>query len=129
MRALNTASTNLVRCAPDATVNEEAIRMMDGPQHPPHPRRRRRSLVGIVSVRDLQGVCSAVAEPGFRTGSTSTCCVETWRLIALRYEATAVAAYRRRSHSTADCFPNRPRPKDVTVEVWPTHASMRTPTA
>lgn len=50
---------------------------VDGPQHPPHPRRTRRSLDGIVSVRDLPGVYSAVAEPGFRTGSTSTCCVET----------------------------------------------------
>ncbi len=61
VRAVDVASTKLVRCDADATVDEVAVRMMD------HYIRhilieRDGDLVGIVSARDLLGVYSAEAD-------------------------------------------------------------------
>ncbi len=65
--ALEVAATNLAWCAADATVDEVAIRMMD--RYIRHILiDRDGSLVGIVSARDLLGVYSGDAEPGFGAG-------------------------------------------------------------
>lgn len=65
--ALEVAATNLVWCAADATVDDVAIRMMD--RYIRHILvDRDGSLVGIVSARDLLGVYSGDAEPGFGAG-------------------------------------------------------------
>ena len=61
VRAVDVASTKLVWCAADDTVDEVAVRMMD------HYIRhvlveRDGELIGIVSARDLLGVYSAAAD-------------------------------------------------------------------
>lgn len=62
--ALEVAATNLAWCAADATVDDVAIRMMD--RYIRHILvDRDGALVGIVSARDLLGVCSGDAEPDF----------------------------------------------------------------
>ena len=64
--ALEVAATNLVWCSADASVDDVAIRMMD--RYIRHILvDRDGSLVGIVSARDLLGVYSGDAEPGFAT--------------------------------------------------------------
>jgi len=65
--ALEVAATSLVWCSADATVDDVAIRMMD--RYIRHILvDRDGSLVGIVSARDLLGVYSGDAEPGFAAG-------------------------------------------------------------
>ncbi|MDI3315306.1 MAG: CBS domain-containing protein [Mycobacterium sp.] len=65
--ALDIASTDLVWCDAEATVDEVAVRMMD--RYIRHILiERDGALVGIVSARDLLGVYSAEADLGF--GST-----------------------------------------------------------
>ncbi|QUR67519.1 CBS domain-containing protein [Mycobacterium spongiae] len=62
VRAADVASTTLVWCDADATVDEVATRMMD--RYIRHILvERDGALVGIVSARDLLGVYSADAEP------------------------------------------------------------------
>jgi CBS domain-containing protein len=64
VRALDIASTNLVWCDAEATVDEVAVRMMD--RYIRHILvERDGALVGIVSARDLLGVYSAEADLGF----------------------------------------------------------------
>jgi CBS domain-containing protein len=64
VRALDVASTNLVWCDAEATVDEVAVRMMD--RYLRHVLVERDGvLVGIVSARDLLGVYSANADLGF----------------------------------------------------------------
>ncbi len=67
VRAIDVASTKLVWCDADATVDEVAVRMMD--RYIRHILVERDGvLIGIVSARDLLGVYSAEADTGF--GST-----------------------------------------------------------
>jgi CBS domain-containing protein len=62
--ATEVASTKLVWCDADATVDQVATRMMD--RYIRHVLvQRDGALVGIVSARDLLGVYSAAAEPDF----------------------------------------------------------------
>ncbi|OBF26949.1 CBS domain-containing protein [Mycobacterium sp. ACS4331] len=62
VRAADVASTNLVWCAADATVDEVAARMTD--KHIRHLLvEDGETLVGIVSARDLLGVYAADADP------------------------------------------------------------------
>ncbi len=62
VRAADVASTNLVWCAADATVDEVAQRMTD--KHIRHLLvEDGETLVGIVSARDLLGVYASDAEP------------------------------------------------------------------
>ncbi len=64
VRALDVASTRLVWCDAEATVDEVAIRMME--RYIRHILVERDGvLVGIVSARDLLGVYSADADLGF----------------------------------------------------------------
>lgn len=64
VRALDVASTDLVWCDAEATVDEVAVRMMD--RYIRHVLvERDGALVGIVSARDLLGVYSAEADLGF----------------------------------------------------------------
>lgn len=61
VRALDAASTNLVWCNADATVDEVAVKMMD--RYIRHILvDRAGTLVGIVSARDLLGVYCATAD-------------------------------------------------------------------
>ena len=64
VRALEVASTKLVWCDADATIDEVAVRMMD--RYIRHVLvERDGALVGIVSARDLLGVYCAEADLGF----------------------------------------------------------------
>lgn len=64
VRAVDVASTKLVRCDAEATVGEAAVRMMD--RYIRHLLvERDGALVGIVSARDLLGVYSSEADLGF----------------------------------------------------------------
>ena len=64
VRALDVASTDLVWCDAEATVDEVAVRMME--RYIRHVLvERDGALVGIVSARDLLGVYSAEADLGF----------------------------------------------------------------
>ena len=64
VRALDVASTELVWCDAEGTVDEVAVRMME--RYIRHVLvERDGALVGIVSARDLLGVYSAEADLGF----------------------------------------------------------------
>jgi signal-transduction protein with cAMP-binding, CBS, and nucleotidyltransferase domain len=64
VRALDVASTKLVWCNSEATVDEVAVRMMD--RYIRHILvEQDGALVGIVSARDLLGLYSADADLGF----------------------------------------------------------------
>lgn len=64
VRALDVASTNLVWCDAELTVDEVAVRMME--RYIRHILvERDGALVGIVSARDLLGIYSAEADLGF----------------------------------------------------------------
>ena len=64
VKAIDVASTDLVWCDAEATVDEVAVRMMD--RYIRHILvEREGALVGIVSARDLLGVYGAEADLGF----------------------------------------------------------------
>lgn len=64
-KALDVASTKLVWCDAETTVDEVAVRMMDRYIRHILVEQDDGALVGIVSARDLLGVYSAEADLGF----------------------------------------------------------------